>query len=215
MQFIINCVAGRKPGIMDEDCYFVSAVLLPLLKKQGKLHILFEVRAENLKIQPGEICFPGGRVETKELSNPQETAVRETMEELGIKREDIRVIGPLDILPTPQGRLVYPYVGEILTGNLNPNPEEVAEIFTVPVDFFLNNPPGISSADVAIRYSSGFPFHRIPPGYRHEWQKRWSFPTYYFEYGQYFIWGLTAKILHHFLKLCWPERFNYYPKRLP
>lgn len=204
---ITNRLAGRKPGIMDEDSFFVSAVLLPIIKKENALHVLFEVRAENLKIQPGEICFPGGRVEFPERSNPQETAIRETMEELGIQRKDIRVIGPLDILPTPQGRLVYPFVGEIFTSQLNPNLEEVAELFTVPIDFFLNNPPGISFTDVAIRYSADFPFHKVPPEYRHGWQKRWSFPNYYFEYGKYFIWGMTAKILYHFLKLCWPENF--------
>ena len=205
MQFILDRLAGRKPGIMDEDNFFVSAVLLPLIEKEGGLHVLFEVRAENLKIQPGEICFPGGRVEPGERRDPREAAVRETMEELGIQRKHIRVLGPLDILPTPQGRLVYPYAGEILTGSFNPSPEEVAEIFTVPVEFLLTRPPGVATTEVATRYGNDFPFAKAPPEYQPRWQKRWSFPVYYFEYGKYFIWGITAKILHHFLALCWPE----------
>ncbi len=205
MQFILDRLANRKPGIMEEDNFFVSAVLLPLIEREGGLHVLFEVRAENLKIQPGEICFPGGRVEPVERRNPQAAAVRETVEELGIQRKHVRVLGPLDILPTPQGRLVYPYAGEILTGNFNPNPEEVAEVFTVPVEFFLTHPPGIATTEVATRYSGDFPFAKVPPGYRPQWLKCWSFPVYYFEYGKYFIWGITAKILHHFLVLCWPE----------
>lgn len=206
---IVKKLTNRRPGIMGEDDFFISAVLLPLIEKQSNLHVLFEVRATNLKIQPGEICFPGGRVENSERGKAQDAAVRETMEELGIKREDIQIIGPLDILPTPQGRLVYPYVGEILTSKLNPNPEEVTEVFTVPVEYFLNNPPCISHSDIATQYCSEFPFHKIPPEYRQEWQKRWSVPIYYFEYDKYFIWGMTAKILYHFLQLCWPK--NIYP----
>lgn len=207
---IINQLTDRKPGLMDEEHYLVSAVLLPLIKKQGNLHVLFEVRAENLKIQPGEICFPGGQVETEERQRPYAAAVRETMEELGITREKIRLLGPLDILPTPYGRFIYPYVGEILTTQLNPNAEEVAEVFTVPIEFFLRHPPGRSRTEVAVRYASDFPFPKVPPGYKRGWQKRWSFPVYYFEYGKYFIWGITAKILFHFLKLCWPDEINYH-----
>jgi 8-oxo-dGTP pyrophosphatase MutT (NUDIX family) len=204
-------LAKRKPDLMNKRSYLVSAVLLPLVQKRGETHILFEVRAENLKVQPGEICFPGGRVEERESQSPQETAVRETAEELGITRREIRVAGPLDILPTPQGRLVYPFAGEILTEKFRPNPREVAEIFFVPLEYFLNHPPGVSSTEVAIRYGENFPFTRIPPSYTREWQVRWSFPSYYFEYGKYFIWGLTAAILYHFLSLCWPERFGTAP----
>lgn len=208
MKEILDQLANRKPGLMHENNYFVSAVLLPLVAIQGEMHILFEVRAENLKIQPGEICFPGGRVEKQERRFPQEAAVRETAEELGIPREKIRLAGPLDILATPQGRLVYPFVGELLTREFRPNPKEVAEVFFVPLKFFFDHPPGVSSTEVAVRYGADFPYARIPPSYGRDWRVCWVFPSYYFEYGKYFIWGLTATILHHFLGLCWPERFK-------
>jgi len=210
MQKIISKLSVRKPDIMEKDAFFISAVLLPLLEKQGQKHVLFEVRAANMKIQPGEICFPGGRVENYEQHAPFQTAIRETMEELGIKRGDIRLIGPLDILPTPMGRLIYPYTGQIMTDNFEPNPEEVAQIFTVPLKFFLEHPPKIFCTEVAVRYSADFPFHKIPPEYKPGWQKRWSFPDYCFEYGKYFIWGLTAKILYNFLELFYPNKINYH-----
>lgn len=210
MHKLITRLSARKPDIMGKDAYFVSAVLLPLLEKQGQKQILFEVRAANMKTQPGEICFPGGRVESYEQHAPYQAAIRETTEELGINRENIKLIGPLDILPSPMGRLIYPYAGYIMTDNFQPNPEEVAQIFAVPLDFLLNNPPKIFYTEVAVRYSSDFPFHKIPPEYKPGWQKRWSFPDYCFEYGKYFIWGLTAKILYNFLELFYPEKIKYH-----
>ncbi|NEU34154.1 CoA pyrophosphatase, partial [bacterium LRH843] len=64
---------------MDEFLQF--AVLVPLVQKQDELHVLFEVRAHHLRRQPGEICFPGGKIEPND-STPQDAAVRETTEEL-------------------------------------------------------------------------------------------------------------------------------------
>jgi 8-oxo-dGTP pyrophosphatase MutT (NUDIX family) len=209
VQEIIQQLSNRRQGIMSQDEYFLSAVLLPLIEKQGQTHVLFEVRAEDLDVQPGEICFPGGGIEDHERDNPLNTALRETSEELGIKEEDVQVLGALDILPTPMGRLVYPYAGRILTPEIRPNPQEVAEIFTVPVTFLLNNPPTKTCVGVATQYSPDFPFDKIPPTYEQGWQKRWRFSIYYFEYEKYFIWGMTAKILYHFLKLCWPANNNY------
>lgn len=202
MQEIINLFSNRIPGIMGEDEYFLSAVLLPLIVKEGQTHILFEVRAKNLDVQPGEVCFPGGRVEAGEKENPQKAALRETAEELGIKKGEVQLLGALDILPTHMGRLVYPYVGRILTDKIKPNNQEVDEVFTVPISFFLSNPPVKTYAYIATLYSPDFPFDRIPPTYKsQEWKKRWTFNIYYYEYEKYFIWGMTARILYHFLNL--------------
>lgn len=196
----------RQPRIQNEDEYFVSAVLLPIIKREGKLHVLFEVRSNHLLRQPGEICFPGGRVEVGEKSRPQDAAIREAVEELGISREQIVLIGPLDYLVTPPGTLIYPYLGMIEDcEQLAPNPEEVQEVFLVPLDHFLTNPPSMSNVEVATRYAEDFPFHRVAPSYKEGWCKRWSFSVYFYEYDQRFIWGMTARILHNFISLCWPE----------
>ncbi len=71
--------------------------MLPLIQEDGETHVLFEVRAKTLRIQPGEICFPDGRVD-EEDRNEEETAIRETCEELGVKKTDVEIAAPLDVL---------------------------------------------------------------------------------------------------------------------
>jgi 8-oxo-dGTP pyrophosphatase MutT (NUDIX family) len=201
---IERLLAKRHSGILDKEDYYISAVLLPLVETKNETSLLFEVRAQDLDVQPGEVCFPGGGVEFHELDRPYEAAIRETSEELGISREDIKLLGALDVLPTPMGKLIYPFIGKMLTAKIVPNKEEVDKIFTVPLSFLINNPPARSYTDVATQYCSDFPFSKIPPTYKKTWQKRWSLPIYYLEYDKFFIWGITAKILNNFLKLCRP-----------
>lgn len=202
-------LSRRQPRIQNEDEYFVSAVLLPIVESGGKPHVLFEVRASNLQRQPGEICFPGGKVEKSEMARPLDTAVREAVEELGIGREQVVLLGALDYLVTPPGTLIYPYVGIIEDHeNIVPNPDEVEEIFLVPVEHFLKHPPSRSHVEVATRYAQDFPFHRVPPTYKEGWCKRWSFSIYFYEYGERFIWGVTARILYNFMALYWPEHIK-------
>lgn len=206
MQSVIySRLSGRRPAMLDESTHMVSAVMLPLVEKDNKYHILFEVRSQNLNRQPGEICFPGGRVEQNDHPDPISTALRETTEELGITTGDIDVIGPLDVLATPLGALIYPYAGKLLAGGISPNPREVEEVFLVPVDFFLSDPPYVTYVDVATRYNADFPLERVPPIYKEGWQMRTSYPMYFYEYGSYFIWGLTGRILYNFLSICFSD----------
>lgn len=191
----------RQPRIQNEGDYFVSAVLLPLINSSEKTYVLFEVRASHLRRQPGEICFPGGGVEESELS-PQETAVRETVEELGIDKSQIDLLGPLDYLVAPHGTLIYPFVGLVNNKDkIVPNQAEVEEIFLAPVEYFFNNPPAQSSVEVATRFARDFPYDRVPAIYKKEWARKWSLPVYYYEYEGRFIWGVTARILYNFIKV--------------
>ncbi|TEB10293.1 NUDIX hydrolase [Pelotomaculum propionicicum] len=195
-------LTNRQPGIQNEGEYFVSAVLLPLINRNNKCHVLFEVRASHLRRQPGEICFPGGGVEGDELSRPQNTAVREAVEELGLDKTQIDLLGPLDYLVAPHGTLVYPFVGHINNGAIiAPNKAEVEEIFMAPVEYFFNNPPAQSSVEVATRYGRDFPYDRVPATYKKGWGRKWSLPVYYYEYEGHFIWGITARILYNFIKV--------------
>ncbi len=205
MKNVLNKLSRRQPGIQNEHEYLVFAVLLPIIQREDKLYVLFEVRANSLQRQPGEICFPGGRVEPCEMSRPQIAAVRETVEELGIRQEQIVLIGPLDYLVNPHGTLIYPYLGLIEDyEGTTPNPAEVEEVFLAPLEHFVINPPSKSSLEVATRYAQDFPFHKVPSSYQKEWQKQYSIAVYFYEYGERFIWGMTARILYNLINLCRP-----------
>lgn len=198
---IIKKLTQKTPDLMNKHNFLVSAVLLPIIEGNNGPEILFEVRSMKLDRQPGEICLPGGKVEADELVDPGIAAVREVSEELGLNKNDVNIISPLDFMVTPMGAVIYPYVGEILfPERIMVNREEVDRIFTVPLSFLLNNPPQVSSVEVATRYGEDFPLHRVPEKYRGGgWKKNWFYPTYIFEYENYFIWGMTAIILQHFL----------------
>ena len=88
------------------------AVMAPLVRVGGETHLLFEVRALHMRRQPGEVCFPGGRIEPGE--EPVECAVRETTEELGIGRERIRIVGSIGLIYTWMDEPVDVVLGEIL-----------------------------------------------------------------------------------------------------
>ena len=206
MERLKNFLSIMPPGIQNIEDYFVSAVLLPIIETDDGPQVLFEVRPDHLRRQPGEICFPGGRVEKNELMNPQDAAVRETAEELGIKKDQIELLGSLKCFFGPPATIIYPYVGLIKDKeSIKPDPAEVEEIFYAPLEHFIQNPPAESSVEVANRYAPDFPFNRVPAAYSKDWSKKWRFPVYFYEYGKYFIWGITARILYYFVTSCYGQ----------
>lgn len=189
---------GREPKSLGSYQYY--AVLAPLVEKDGELHILYEVRAENLNRQPGEVCFPGGRIEDGESA--EECAVRETAEELNIRPEDIRVIAQLDFLHTYSNFTLYSLLGVVdyeVAAGMKVNPNEVKEVFLVPVSFFAENEPEIYCFDVLPNVGPDFPYEKINlDGYN--WRKGKSTVPIY-RYGDRVIWGLTARITNHLMDL--------------
>lgn len=91
---IENIFAYRQSGA--EEFFKFFSVLVPVVEKDGGLHLLYEKRARHMKRQPGEICFPGGEMEEGE--NPEECALRETWEEIGIPEQSIKVVNRLDTI---------------------------------------------------------------------------------------------------------------------
>lgn len=195
-------LAGRLPQIQNETDYFASAVVVPLVRQGEELGVLFEVRSSQLTWQPGEICFPGGRIEPGDV-NPEAAAVRETYEELGLGTGDLGIIGPLDYLVSPIGVIVYPFVGYIPRySRIIPSKDEVAEVFVVPLEFFLTTKPLVADMEVATRPLPGFPLELLPEGYPHSWRRRTKYPVLFYHYKKYVIWGLTARVLYNFITLC-------------
>ncbi|WP_085247413.1 NUDIX hydrolase [Gilliamella mensalis] len=176
-----------------------AAVLLPIVDINQQLHILFQVRSKNLKWQPGDICLPGGRVELTDIS-PEYTAKRETVEELGIALNQITILGQLPKFIATLGIIIYPFVGKINSlDTLQLNHDEVEQIFTVPIEWFIHNPPQCATMFVGHKPADDFPFDIIAnraPG----WQKRSEHPVYFYQYHNWVIWGLTAQIIKHFIE---------------
>ena len=86
----------REPG--TEDDYKFFSVLVPVVRMRNGLHVLYEVRARHMTRQPGDVCFPGGEMETGETA--MECALRETCEETGINQSRISVVNQLDTIYT-------------------------------------------------------------------------------------------------------------------
>ncbi|MFC7395142.1 NUDIX hydrolase [Scopulibacillus cellulosilyticus] len=188
----------KDKGIIGENKAKKSAVLIPLLEVNGEWHILFEVRSKTLKSQPGDICFPGGRYDKKDASL-KETAIRETSEELGISTSDITILGDLALyVPSPY-MIVYPFVGYIHSvEGIMPNEQEVDSVFTVPLNWLLKQKPERHIVDLAAKPKADFPFEKIYGGKNYTFRRQFMEELFY-DYNERSIWGLTAKILSHFL----------------
>lgn len=190
---------NREPKSLGSYQYY--SVLVPLVEKDGKLHILYEVRAENMKKQPGEVCFPGGRIESGESA--EECAIRETTEELNINRSDIRIIAQMDFMHTYSNFTLYSLLGSIdydVISRMTVNPDEVKEVFLVPVSFFAENEPEIYCFDVLPNIGPDFPYEKINLQNGYNWRKGKSTVPIY-RYEDRAIWGLTARITNHLMDL--------------
>ena len=196
---VIEKLNRRHPSILGFEELRKYAVLLPLMEAENETHILFEVRSMNLRRQPGEICFPGGKIEQEE--SQKQCAIRETSEELGIFESNITDVIPLAPMLNAATNIIYPFVGRIKNPEeINPNKSEVGEVFTVPLSFFQRTKPEIYKIHFQIIPEEGFPFDLITGGENYKWQTR-HVDEYFYQYDGKVIWGLTAKILTHFLSL--------------
>lgn len=199
----IEGLRGRKPNILEHENATKSAVLLPLVEFCEETCILFEKRASHLRHQPGEICFPGGGIEVGDRGSGI-AAVRETCEELGLGIEDVDLIAPLDILVTPFNTIIYPYVGYIKDSvKIKPNYHEVEEVFYVPLNFLLRNNPRLKRLSFRMDMPEDFPFDLIPHGKDYPFRQV-TYPLHFYIWQDRVIWGLTARILNHFLQLLNP-----------
>ena len=200
MTINIDALKGRRAQILSSGHTDKSAVLLPLINQESEWSILFEKRAAHIKRQPGEICFPGGRMDLTD-NNPGETAIRETCEELSLGVEDLELIAPLDIMVSPFNSIIYPYVGIIKNPDkINPSLDEVERVFCVPLSFFMENAPLTEYLSMKVTASPDYPFDLIPHGKNYPFREA-KFPGHFYIWDSETIWGLTARILHHFITL--------------
>ncbi len=115
-----------------------AAVLVPVVDRSGRLQLLFTQRTPHLDNHAGQISFPGGRVEEADTSR-EETALRETEEEIGLPRSAVHVLGRLPVYDNLSGFRITPVVGWIEAPfELKPDPFEVASAFEAPLEHFLD-----------------------------------------------------------------------------
>ena len=176
-----------------------SAILVPLVEIDGALHLVFEVRSQNLNSQPGDISFPGGKIDPED-SSPLAAAKREVYEELGVEAADIDIITELDLFVSPYGVIIHNFLGKINDiSKIKPSPDEVEEVLIVPLQFFRETKP-LEFHGTLIMDREEFPFHLIPQGENYEFKSAKS-STLFWVYGNYTIWGFTASIVKNLLEL--------------
>jgi len=187
---------NTKPKPMDYEVSF--AVLVPLIEIDGELNLIYEVRSNSIE-QPGEISFPGGRIEDGE--SPEEAAIRETSEELLLNKANIEIITELNYASSKSGAFIFTFLG--LIKDIDPyeieySIDEVSEVFFVPLSFFLETSPEKYYMNYYPKADKDFPYHMVNNGEDYNWGSI-RYPVYFYKYYNYIIWGLTAKITYSFI----------------
>lgn len=165
------------PSALPPEGFRRAAVLVPLLQAPGGLELLFTVRSSRLPHHAGQIAFPGGAIEGDE--DPEQAARREALEEVGMEVPPSAVLGRLQDLPSPAMYLATPVVASLPpSASWRPQPEEVEEVFTVPLVELQATDP-----ETEVRMFRGRP-RRL---YRFRWHDR-------------DIWGFTGNVVRDLLE---------------
>ena len=198
LEKIKNELSQNQPLFIGEETAMRFAVLIPLVQVNDEWHVLFEVRSLTMRKQPGDISFPGGRIDPTDAT-PLDAAIRETHEELGIDPSSIRMLGQMSAFIPTSSFVVYPFVG-IIDDHLKHqlNKVEVEEVFTVPVKWLVNHQPYKHLVPMQPMPLTDFPYDKIAKGNQYQWRTR-VIEEWFYDYEQYTIWGLTARILKHFI----------------
>ncbi len=193
---LLKKLADRPIGVVGKQKEY--AVMILLTETDEGLSFIYEKRSEFVK-QSGDICFPGGRIEEGEsIIN---CALRETEEEIGIPIEKIEILGQFDsILEVNRLRIhtVVAYVDKSGLDSLDLSECEVAQVFTVPVNFFKEKKPHTFHNKI-YQDTKDFPYELtgISPDYN--WRIG-SQTIYIYHYMNHIIWGITAEISKWFVE---------------
>ena len=201
----------KHPNVLGRNRFFNSAVLIPIIKINGEYHLLFQKRAATIR-QGGDICFPGGGFEVGVDKSFKDTALRETFEELGIAKKDIKILGQLDTYMAPIGAVIESFVARVKKKaykNMKIDFSEVEKTLLIPISFFKENEPQEYTLAHEIHpykiHENGekeiyFPVEELglPDTYKQPWgNKRHKIWVYKYE-GEV-IWGITSVIIRDLL----------------
>ena len=189
-------VKNNKPYINGWERMRRAAIIIPLVEVNNEVCILFEVRAKKLNSQPGDICFPGGKIDGNEL--PKEAALREMFEELGM--ENIDIINELDIVVRYDGIIIHPYLGIIKDINeISINESEVDHVFYVSLNYLLSHEPLEVNSKLKFERPEEFPYDLIVNKENYKFREA-NHRSLFYKYENYNIWGITAEMLKNFLE---------------
>lgn len=151
-----------------------ASVLIALVERPRGLNVLLTRRAPGMRHHPGQVAFPGGKVDAVD-AGPADAALREAEEEIGLPRETVQMFGAIDRHETITGFRVTPFVG-LIQPDFQPVPEtgEVDEVFEVPLAFLMDR----NNIQIHRRIWMGKPraYLAVP-------------------YGPHYIWGATARMI--------------------
>jgi len=188
----LNIYPANKIG-KSPDGFREAAVLLPLVEISGQIHVLLTRRTLEVKTHKGQVAFPGGMMDPEDQTLEQ-TALRETHEEIEIAPEHISILGHLNDRLTISDFLVRPYVGiirKLHEGTLHLKNQEIERVFTVPLDW-LANPEKV----------------RIERWERQKFIKLMHF----WHYDNEIIWGMSAEVIAELVEVLYGrERFEKVP----
>ena len=172
---------GRQKKVLSRDGVTVAAVLISLFNKGDTPHVLLTKRSQEVEHHKGEISFPGGKMDEDD-PDLLSCALRETEEEVGVDRSDVRIIGEMDDFYTVATNfLVVPFVGVIpYPYNFNASEREIDQVLLVPLDIFFD--PDAMRIETMIVH--GQPLEVI-----------------FYNWHEHIIWGATARIMKSFTKL--------------
>ncbi|MBM3790197.1 MAG: CoA pyrophosphatase [Acidobacteria bacterium] len=155
-----------------------SAVLMPIFEQDGQPHFLLTLRTEDVRTHKGQISFPGGMKDGQETL--EETALRETLEEIGIERSRLTMLGRFHDYLSINSFRVAPFAAYLESPfAAAPRAGEVAEILPVPFAVF--------------REAGGLRVERM-------FRRGAWIDVYFYRYRTHEIWGLTARIIKDFLE---------------
>jgi len=171
-------IKNEPPKTFHVDGFQRAAVLVPILLGPVGLEVLFTVRSLNLTNHPGQIAFPGGKVEQGE--GVVNAARRETFEEIGLNIECGSIVGRLDDISSPAGYVATPVVAIHQKEDvLKLNPGEVSEAFRIELKELLDAEPTV---EIGQRFGR-------------------DREVFTYSVGKRKIWGFTASILHNLLRI--------------
>jgi 8-oxo-dGTP pyrophosphatase MutT (NUDIX family) len=159
-----------------------AGVLVPLLVEDGRYRVLFTKRTHRVGHHKGQISFPGGAVDDED-DTVEETVLREVHEELGVKKEDVRILGRIDDARTMASSfIVHPFVGLIpYPYEFRLSRAEVAGLLRIPLEVFCRG--GSGERERLVEYEGNY--YRTPT----------------FESQGEVIWGATAQIMENFMDI--------------